>query len=60
MSNMAHCRFQNTLADLRDCFEHLTDDDLSEEETRARTRLVKVCRNIVDEAEDFGLIEETK
>jgi hypothetical protein len=25
---MSYCRFQNTLADLRDCAEHMNDDDL--------------------------------
>jgi hypothetical protein len=48
MPNMSYCRFQNTLPDLRDCEEHLDDDDLSQEEKRARDRLIKVCIEIAD------------
>lgn len=54
MSNMAYCRFRNTLSDLRDCFEHIdtpvTSDD---EEEMARQRLIELCKNIADRyAED--------
>ncbi len=52
MSNMSYCRFQNTLADLRDCHDHIYDDDLSEDEERARKRLIKICCDIVDEVEE--------
>jgi hypothetical protein len=50
MSNMSYCRFQNTLQDLRDCNDHLWDD-LSEDEETARQKLVKLCRQIVDDFE---------
>ena len=46
MSNMSYCRFQNTLSDLQDCEEHLSDDDLSEDEEEARIKLVKLCKEI--------------
>ena len=46
MANMGYCRFQNTLSDLRDCEEHLYDNDLSEEEEQAKERLVELCKNI--------------
>ena len=55
MSNMAHCRFQNTLADLRDCHDHMDDmfdGSLSEEEEKACKRLIKLCRQIVDNYEE--------
>lgn len=32
MTNMSYCRFENTLADLRDCHENMHDDELSEDE----------------------------
>ena len=48
---MGYCRFQNTLGDLRDCYEHMGDEDLSEEEDKARDRLLKVC---IDLASDYG------
>lgn len=50
MSNMSYCRFQNTLQDLRDCYEGW-GEDLSPEETKAQKRLLKLCKDIV---EDFG------
>lgn len=55
MSNMHYCRFQNTLADLRDCYDALNENNeiyegLSEEETRAAKRLLILCDRI---AEDF-------
>ena len=48
MSNMGYCRFQNTLQDLDDCYDHLMDDDLSDEEKSARKRLFKLCKDIAD------------
>ena len=49
MGNMAYCRFENTLADLRDCYDHMDEpldgrDEVSE--FRARQKLIKLCREI--------------
>ena len=54
MSNMGYCRFRNTLADLRDCQEHLDDDPdaLSDEEQRARRWLIRRCVEIAGDYED--------
>lgn len=53
MSNMSYCRFQNTLSDLKDCYDHIDDSsDLSVEEARARRQLIKICRQIAAEYED--------
>jgi len=46
MANLSYCRFQNTLADLRDCEEHIWDEGLSEDEDKARRRLVSLCIEI--------------
>lgn len=46
MSNMSYCRFENTLKDLKDCYEHMDDDKLSEEEKKARIELIEECRDI--------------
>lgn len=56
MPNMSYCRFQNTLKDLRDCYEHMYDSDmndadLSDEEKAAAVRLVKLCKRIAEEFE---------
>lgn len=56
MGNMSYCRFQNTLPDLRDCYEALDDfDGLSEDERKAAVRLVKLAAKIADE---FGDVAE--
>jgi len=57
MSNMSYCRFHNTLLDLRDCEEHLWDEDLSEDEERARARLIRICISIARDIEDYGEAE---
>jgi hypothetical protein len=49
MANMSYCRFVNTLQDLRDCYEHMDDEDLSEAEQKARVRLVTLCQRIADD-----------
>lgn len=48
MSNMSYCRFINTLHDLNDCYENM-DEELSEEEAKARKRLIRLCRDIADD-----------
>lgn len=59
MSNMGYCRFQNTLGDLRDCYNHIEDvEDLSEEEAKARKRIVKLCLTIADESIDYEGLDE--
>ena len=52
MGNMSYCRFENTLHDLEDCWENFEDPqgELSESEERCRKKLVKLCREIAEEA----------
>jgi len=52
MGNMGYCRFENTVPDLEDCQEHLFDEDLSDEEERARKRLIRICKEIVGDCEE--------
>lgn len=52
MSNMSYCRFQNTLADLQDCFDAIYDLDgdlsmLSTAEKRAAMELIDLCNSLV-------------
>jgi len=50
MSNKSYCRFENTLGDLQDCYEHMNDDkQLSQSESRARERLINLCHDIAQE-----------
>jgi len=51
MANMSYARFQNTLKDLRDCYDNL-DEELSESEEKDRAKLIKLCRLIADEYGD--------
>lgn len=48
MSNMSYCRFENTSSDLMDCHQNLLGK-LSEDEERARFRLVRTCVRILYE-----------
>ena len=54
MPNMSYCRFQNTVGDLEDCYDHidLNENDLSQDEEDARKRLIKICVNIALEYGD--------
>lgn len=51
---MGHCRFTNTLADLRECHQWLVEHeptcDLSAAELKAYEQLVALCKAI---AEDY-------
>lgn len=49
--NMSYCRFRNTLNDLSDCYDNI-NENLSGDESRARKRLVEICRDIVAEYDD--------
>lgn len=49
MANMSYCRWQNTLRDLRDCAENLSDNDLSDEERRARNKMFDLMRDMLEE-----------
>ena len=48
MSNMNYCKFENTLHDLRDCWNDFEDsqEELSESEKKARKSLVELCKEI--------------
>lgn len=69
MSNMSYCRFQNTLPDLRDCYENfdelLAENEMREEsdirendkrELRCRKQMIKLCAQIaLDYGEEVGM-----
>jgi hypothetical protein len=58
MSNMSYCRFHNTLADLLDCEDALSEmldlSELSVAEQKSAKRLIQVCRRIADNCEDMA------
>ena len=49
MGNMSYCRFHNTLHDLRDCNDHMGDEDISDAEIRERLSLIQLCQEIYEE-----------
>lgn len=54
--NMSYCRFENTLAALRECNAVLSDSrdpisDLSDSERKAARKLFKLCRDLADDFE---------
>jgi hypothetical protein len=48
---MIYCRFENTLRNLRDCYENFDEQDLSAYEEKARKNMIKLC---VEIALDYG------
>lgn len=56
MANMSYCRFENTARDLADCRNNLPQEELSESETKAFIKLVKLCREITERYD--GLTDE--
>jgi len=50
--NMSYCRFHNTLQDLKDCYYNIEDvENMSDEEKRARKKLIEICMDIADNAD---------
>ena len=63
MGNMSYCRFENTLADMRDCLYALQDrldaEELSEYEIRALRDFADVAVSIANRAQQIeNVIEE--
>lgn len=54
MSNMSYCRFENTLTDLEDCFDHM-DADLTEGESedRCRKAMIELAKEIASQYGDM-------
>ena len=59
MSNMGYCRWQNTLADLRDCYHSDREPD-SREELQARIQLINLCQKFINEYDVEDLEQELK
>ena len=52
MSNMSYCRFENTLPDLRDCYDNMDAKSLNDYERKARLGIIKLCLRIAQEYGD--------
>ena len=51
--NMSYCRFENTVSDLRDCYNNMDSNNLSKSEFYARRHLIKLCMSIACEYVDL-------
>ena len=54
MTNMAYCRFENTVADMRDCIKAMDDFDeteASEYEIRAYKKFIELCHYVAENYE---------
>lgn len=48
--NMPHCRFENTLRDLKDCVRNMNNiDDDNMDEKEAKEELIKLCKEIAEQ-----------
>jgi len=52
MGNMHYCKFRNTLSDLRDCYDEISNPCEDEEEEIARLKMIKLCKRIAKEMEE--------
>jgi hypothetical protein len=50
---MSYCRFENTLRDLRDCYDNMDNDNLSKSEFYARIQMIEMCISIANEYDDI-------
>lgn len=55
MSNMAYCRFQNTVPDLQDCIDNFEDFDYLEASKNERKYYIKFIKMIKDFSNDYDL-----
>jgi hypothetical protein len=63
MPNMSYCRFENTLHDLRDCYNALRDgakddEEMLPEERKAMERLIRLSGDIYHEYEDYPTCQD--
>lgn len=59
MANMSYCRWQNTLTDLRDCAENVWETVGSEEESKAKRKILELCRELAGvEADEVCVVDD--
>ena len=46
MGNMSYCRFENTMADLKDCLRHISEDAENHYDEAARQEMLELFRVI--------------
>ena len=54
--NMSYCRFQNTLYAMRECLDHIeNDEDTSDMEIKNAKRLYETCKKFIDKCDNYGI-----
>lgn len=59
MMNMSYCQFENTLYALRECLNHIeNEEETSEREINYAKRLYGTCQEFIDSCDDYGIKKE--
>jgi hypothetical protein len=53
MANMSYCRFENTLNDLVDCFQNISEEAENSRDERARKEMIRFLFENIDFIEDL-------
>jgi len=53
MANMSYCRFENTLNDLVDCLDNISQEAENERDERARKQMIHLLYENMDFFEDL-------
>ena len=53
MANMSYCRFENTLNDLVDCLDNISQEAENERDERARKQMIRFLFENIDFIEDL-------
>ena len=53
MANMSYCRFENTLNDLVDCFQNISEEAENMRDERARKEMIRFLFENIDFIEDL-------
>jgi hypothetical protein len=53
MANMSYCRFENTLNDLVDCFQNISEEAENSRDERARKQMIRFLFENIDFIEDL-------
>ena len=53
MANMSYCRFENTLNDLVDCFQNISEEAENMRDERSRKQMIRFLFENIDFIEDL-------
>ena len=57
--NMSYCRFENTLYALRECLDHIEDEEETcEREINNAKRLYETCKEFITRCNEYGIRRE--